>query len=203
MRRKSASNIIWNGASGDSSRFSSDQGFVSGELTIGPLNTQPTPERDPISPSDHADMRESVSDDTRPNDNDSVGTISTASREAEAKKIVSLTDSGLENELEQVCLKESQHTPDRQEQVAGRCGRTIRVLEGRSPPSKLIVPILDLSKLSSRISERMMSGLQVHQEDWEQINKSVHEFHELLNSVKYHSENVSPEDGQPLSGRGA
>ena len=63
--------------------------------------------------------------------------------------------------------------------------RTFVLVEGKTPPSKLMLGILNHSKLVSRLNERVLSGFQVTPKDWESLKASVQDVEGLLERIEY------------------
>jgi hypothetical protein len=62
------------------------------------------------------------------------------------------------------------------------------IVDGQSPPSKLVSEFLNHSNKMSRVGERILSGLQVSRDDWEDIRASLNDLNRVLEHVEYKEE---------------
>jgi hypothetical protein len=62
------------------------------------------------------------------------------------------------------------------------------IVDGQSPPSKLVSEFLNHSNKMSRVGERILSGLQVTRDDWEDIRASLNDLNRILEHVEYKEE---------------
>ena len=59
------------------------------------------------------------------------------------------------------------------------------IADGVAPPSKVTLAINEQSALLSRINERILSGLEVPHEDWEELRTSFGDMHHFFDQLKY------------------
>lgn len=56
---------------------------------------------------------------------------------------------------------------------------------GQEPPDRLMYRVLTHSNVMSKVNERVLSGLQVDRDGWEEVKASMDELHSLLGNVEY------------------
>lgn len=62
----------------------------------------------------------------------------------------------------------------------------IVVRQGAQVPSKIMVPVLALTRTTARLNERILSGLQLQRSDWDELATTVDDLKEVLDRVEFH-----------------
>lgn len=82
-----------------------------------------------------------------------------------------------------------------EEPKASRTKHGIVIRSGQAPPSKLTYQVVNHSNVMARVNERILSGLQVDNKEWENVQASLQELNALLENADYRS---TGSDEEPL-----